>query len=264
MKLKLLYLYVTITLMMLIITYIALKRNIKPKIHKKLEYWEVHDKFFLKYANLKYFNKEIKKYTLKEENMFLTNILLNSPNRSVFLDIGAYNGDTCLEIAEFLKTNNRSDIQILAFEPKKKLCDLINKKANKNQYNLQCVNIVLSNKKGILYNKKEEGAGNMFNEKFHGDKYNSDTLDNILDDLKIQNIYLMKIDVEGHEAEVLEGAYESLKKTEQLYIELWNDDHAKQRNPAVNNSHNKNVLQLLDNFFPIQKIEKNIYFKKLD
>lgn len=249
-----------ILFLVIVIILCSLYNNIESYVN--LEYWEIHDPNFLKFANLKYFNKEIKKYSLKEENIFLADILINSPNNSVFLDIGAYNGDTSLDVAKILKENNRNDIKIIAFEPKKELCNLINEKAKQKKYNLECINIVISNKKGIIYNKKEEGPANMFNIKFGGNKYNSDTLDNILNTLNITNVYLMKIDVEGHEKELLEGSNKILNNTKHIYIELWNDNHAKERNPFINSSHNKNILKLLTDFYPIQKIEKNIYFKK--
>ena len=50
-----------------------------------------------------------------------------------------------------------------------------------------------------------------------------------IDSLNIKNVYFAKIDVEGHEPEVLEGAKNTLNKTKFLYIESWNDEHFKKR-----------------------------------
>jgi FkbM family methyltransferase len=251
-------------LFILIIILITLLLNNKKEHFKDNEYWEIHDPNFLKNANLKYFDRKIKKFNLKEENNFLVDILLKSPLNSYFLDVGAFSGDSCIPIAKQLKNKNRSDINIIAFEAKKNLCDKINKKARDENLNLKCISIVLSNKKGIIFNKKEEGAGNMFNDNFKGEKFNSDTLDNQLQKLKINKVFLYKIDVEGHEAEVLQGSKKILNNTKHIYIEVWNDKHIKERNGIENGSHNINILNHLNDFYPIQKIEKNIYFKNKD
>ena len=67
------------------------------------EYWEKHSNEFLDNTQLKYFNHTILKYNIDKENKFITDILLKSPKNSVFLDIGAYNGDTSISIARLLK-----------------------------------------------------------------------------------------------------------------------------------------------------------------
>ena len=216
---------------------------------------------FLKHANLKYFNKTILNYSLTSENNFFIDILLKSPNKSVFLDIGAYDGNTCIFVSKKLKENNRKDIQVLAFEPKKSLCESINKKAKQEKLNLKCINLVVSNNNDKIYMKQDQGSGTMYHKKFNGLEYDSDTLDNILKQLSIKEAHLIKIDVEGLEPEVLQGAKNILKNTKHIYIEVWNDIHLKERNGIENGSHNKNILDNLKNFYPIQKIEKNIYFK---
>ena len=40
---------------------------------------------------------------------------------------------------------------------------------------------------------------------------------------------------------------------------MWNDKHIKEREGIEKGSHNNNILANLSNFYPIQKIEKNIY-----
>jgi FkbM family methyltransferase len=234
------------------------------KKHKRVKYWLVHDPKFLKFANLKFFNKKILNYSLKEESDYLIKYLYESPINSVFLDIGAYNGNTCIEIAKSLKEKDRSDIQIIAFEPVKKLSDYINRISDENGYNLKCINIVVSNKKGTIYNKIEAGPCNMFNTQYNGIPYKSDILDDILQTLNIDTVFLMKIDTEGHEVEVLDGATNILKNTKYIYIEVWNDLHLPYKNAIINGSHNKNIVQKLYNFYPIQKIEKNIFFKSIN
>ena len=51
-----------------------------------------------------------------------------------------------------------------------------------------------------------------------------DTLDNILSNLSIERIDLMKIDIEGYVSKAFPGMVESLKKTKWLIVELWKLD----------------------------------------
>ena len=88
-----------------------------------------------------------------------------------------------------------------------------------------------------------------------------DILDNILKKNNIKKVYFMKIDVEGQEPNVLEGAKNILKNTQHLYIEMWTDKHYTKRTGNENVEYNKTILTYLSLFYPIQKIEKNVYFK---
>ena len=113
--------------------------------------------------------------------------------------------------------------------------------------------------------KKNEGSGTMYD-----NCYNQSDVSYVskkLDDFEINNIFFTKIDVEGHEPEVLEGGKELLNQSKYLYIEMWNDEHFKQRHRLnLKGSHNERIMTQIKNinknFYPIQKIEKNILFKK--
>jgi FkbM family methyltransferase len=52
----------------------------------------------------------------------------------------------------------------------------------------------------------------------------ADTLDNILDELGINEIHLLKVDIEGYVLRALPGMMNSLKKTKILFIELLDKD----------------------------------------
>jgi FkbM family methyltransferase len=49
----------------------------------------------------------------------------------------------------------------------------------------------------------------------------ADTLDNILGELNIEEVDLLKVDVEGAEGLVVRGAGETLKRTRALLVEIW-------------------------------------------
>ena len=123
----------------------------------------------------------------------------------------------------------------------------------------------MSNTNGILYKKSDvvTGPGTMYGINYKGDKFKCNTLDNLLKELNIKKVYFMKIDVEGHEPEVLLGAKNILKNTDHLYIEVWSDQHYEKRSHNKNVKYNKKILDNLSDFYPIQKIEKNYYFKNI-
>ena len=101
----------------------------------------------------------------------------------------------------------------------------------------------------------------MYDTNYSGDEFKSDTLDNLLLQLNINTVFFMKIDVEGHEPKVLEGAQNILKNTSHRYIEIWTDDHYQKRSLNKGVLYNKNILSHLNGFYLIQKYEKNYYFK---
>ena len=220
-------------------------------------YWKRHDPEFLKNADLSKFNMKIRDIGLKEENSFLAKLLLDSPVNSVFLDVGAYTGDTSLAVSEILNREGRKDIEMIAFEPNMSHCKTINQTARKLGYNLICINVVVSDKKGVMYSRGSEGSGTVYTDETNGKSFPTDTLDNLLGG---KDIFLLKIDVEGHEVEVLRGAKKTLQKTNHVYIEMWNDEHLKDRGYDKTSSHNKLILNELKNFYPIQKMEKNVFF----
>ena len=110
-------------------------------------------------------------------------------------------------------------------------------------------------------NRRTKGSGTMYDTNYIGDEFKSETLDNLLLQLNINTVFFMKIDVEGHEPKVLEGAQNILKNTSHRYIEIWTDDHYQQLSLNKGVLYNKNILSHLNGFYLIQKYEKNYYFK---
>jgi FkbM family methyltransferase len=222
------------------------------------KYWEVHDPDFLKYANLKYFNKDILNLNVQQENAKLFDIMKSSPLGSRFVDVGAFNGDTTLDIARKLKAYGRTDIQIIAIEPNTRHCEFIMKCATKESLNVEVIQKVASDDQGYAtIFGKGKGSGTMYMKSSEG-SFESDTLDNILK--KYDSIFLMKIDTEGHEDKVLAGAKSILKDLKYLYIEMWNDEHYFKRTNRVH-AYNRAILSYLGKFYALQKIEKNVLFR---
>lgn len=236
---------------------------------KKKSYWQIHEPLFLKKANLDYFNKKILCVKGDQESDYIFNIIKDSPVNSIILDIGAYIGDTCIYLSKKLKEIKRDDIKIYCFEPNEEYCNEINKEVSKYKLNITVINKIISNKKQTLYIKREQASATMYDECFNNNKPEQKKYESLtLDDFKMKNIFLCKIDVEGHEPEVLEGGIETLKNTEYVYVEQWNDIHFKKRHTKkLEGSHNIRILEQLKkinkNLYPIQKIQKNILYKNI-
>lgn len=144
-----------------------------------------------------------------------------------FVDIGAHIGTWSWLLAPSFKN-------VYAFEP------------NRHVYNHMCGNIAiknlspkiatfnigLSNKESVLtyYERSQDGGGNGFTMTEHVNHkhvINSYQLPvKKLDDFNLTNIHFMKIDVEGHEIEVLKGAEETLKNSNypSFIIECWDNN----------------------------------------
>ena len=193
----------------------------------------VTDYFGLKYEGITsnyidwgvYFYEGLERGLIK---YFFNEIQKNSFN--YFIDIGANSGTLSLP---FSKSNN---LKIVCFEPLKyNFAKLINNyKINNLDKFHQFHQIALSNKKGvsnIYFSDVEDNIGTTsltqdLKKNFLDtdvEKVNLDILDNLYN-FKNKNI-IIKIDVEGHEKLVIEGALNMVKNNHILmYIETLNKD----------------------------------------
>lgn len=134
-----------------------------------------------------------------------------------FIDVGANQGEYSLWAARKVGATGK----IIAFEPMQQLFDQLveNIRLNESfQKSIWPVKLGLSDKKGevILYASDDSNEGT--NTIYTTDKFNIelgkiqlDTLDEQLDELKIIKVNFLKIDVEGAELQVLNGAINTLK-----------------------------------------------------
>ena len=142
-----------------------------------------------------------------------------SPERGdIVIDAGAYVGDTAIE---FCKSIDK--IKIYCFEP-----DPINylkmiKNIHREQLNdfIEPINAALSYKDGFMWlTKSKNPAGNFISRSYGDTKINVVSIDSSFKD--IQNLQLIKMDIEGSELNALKGAYNLIKKyTPKLQICLY-------------------------------------------
>lgn len=141
------------------------------------------------------------------------------PN-TIFIDIGANIG--CHSIGMLKKHN---DIKVVAFEPQPFMYNLLTYNLSQFEANKYiCHDCGLSDKDDVIYSTMpnyitDENPGGF------GLQYNRiQTEDTIsvqikqLDSFKYSNVSLIKIDVEGHENEVLTGSVETIKINKPIMI----------------------------------------------
>jgi FkbM family methyltransferase len=143
-----------------------------------------------------------------------------------FVDIGAHIGTYSWSIAPYAN-------QVYSFEcnPEVYNCLCANIFLKDLNHKIKAYNFGLSSEEGesTYYIRSKDGGGNGFT--FLGEKREESSLGTLqlplkrLDDLNIENIGLIKIDVEGHEIHVLKGALETLKRNNYppILFESWDE-----------------------------------------
>lgn len=175
--------------------------------------------------------------------------IIHIPKNGVFVDVGANTGYYTVNIASKLKGGKIISIEADpdTFKILEKNCS-INKISNLEMYNIACsnqegnINFFKTNKHSGINSILEQPEKNGFNKI----KIKSNTLDNILNS-RFKKIDWIKIDVEGAELFVLEGAQETLNYTKHIIIEI--HEHVLEKN----NQTSQQIINILkENEFKIK------------
>ncbi len=194
------------------------------------------------------------------------------------IDIGVYRGVYSLKLSQNFK-------QIHAFEPNPLLFPYLNKNLTKIIKNISLYNLALSDKSGITDLKLPARSESIFNDNieelyrlgaasihpenefqnFKKVQVKTEKLDNI----SINNIGFIKIDVEGHELEVINGAKETIKNNMPVLLVEIEKRHSKRSvEETINKINNlgyncffvkNNNLISIDNLID-KKLENNFFF----
>jgi FkbM family methyltransferase len=212
----------------------------------------------------------IDSYQLLRINRFIRKFRIDT-----IIDVGAHKGDFVKHALKYLKPK-----KIYVFEPQKEFSHILKKRfkkkvkvfnlavGKKNSYNFIYINklkktstlnnaIVYSNS---IYNKFKNLL--LLQKRNYESKYRVKTvsLDYFFSKKKLFET-LLKIDVEGYEANVLLGSKKILKKIQMVLIE--------KQNLKKNNFHKCHEILLKSNFihhktflFPLMQFEDRLYVKK--
>jgi len=151
--------------------------------------------------------------------------LIRNNSEGVFVDIGANGGMHTIPSAR------KMEGRVIAIEPESKNFEILKKNIRLNGLkNVIAINKGCFSRRGKLTFYLDDGiGGHSFINKDIGHKHvkiNVDTLDNILKKLKIKRVDLIKIDVEGAEADVLKGAMKTLKSSHpKIVFEAWDEKY---------------------------------------
>jgi len=175
--------------------------------------------------------------------------LLNETD--IVIDVGAYIGSHTLPFAKCCSKG-----LVYAFEPNKELYRTVSHNIELNLINnVRLYDVGVSSKSGynILY-EREDGTSRISKRNIKGNptKIECVALDNFLP--HINKCKLLKIDVEGHEFTVLEGAKHLIKKTKpNIMIEVFKAKREELKTWASDNKYNIQWLRG-DDFYltPIQ------------
>jgi FkbM family methyltransferase len=189
----------------------------------------------------------------------------------VIFDIGANTGVFSL-IAKSLKPQS----QVYAFEPVRRVFEKLESNNRLNDYDIVCFDSAVSNTDGTatIYDTPSE---HVYSVTVNKNLSALDTevipteikvkrLDSLIEELKIEKIDLMKIDVETHEPEVLEGFGKYLDKFKPtMLIEVLNDEVGEKIEALVEGKDYLyfNLDEDSDSIRKVERITKSDYYNYL-
>jgi FkbM family methyltransferase len=204
-----------------------------------------------------YVSRCIRFYNGFYELPFLEYIAIHFPEQHTILDIGANLGNHSLFFSKFMNCR-----RVFAFEPIQKNIELFQKnlEAQKNCFlyefalsnkteTVSIYNTELENYGGYSLCSVEKGKSFLVDEKIPAIQ---------LDLLKLENITFMKIDVESHENQVLQGAAKTITRCKPV-IAIENN-HYYHPHIHTNPEPNKEILES----FGYQCIAKNVGKSSMD
>ncbi len=156
----------------------------------------------------------------KENIAFLTKVCKKD---MTIIDIGAHLGLMSVIMAKLIGNNGK----VLSYEPTPKTFILFKKIISLNKFTNVIIpyNMAISNFKGLVDFFVDENEGSNANSLVGrkdknrvSEKIQVNTLDNIIIDLKLQKLDLIKIDAEGSELDVLNGAVNTISKFKPIII----------------------------------------------
>ena len=183
----------------------------------------------------------------------INNFLKKYPNKNnTYIDVGAHIGTTCMPLSRIYKT-------VIGFEANNHNFELLLKNLEYNKSkNIIVHNIGLYNEicRCMILQHQADSSGCFFLIKNPNGNIECTTLDEYCKQQNIENVDYIKIDTEGSELYVLEGALETIKKCKPL-ISI-------ESNGLSNRLYNISEQQLFDFFYKIDYEKFQISSKSLN
>jgi len=154
----------------------------------------------------------------RHEDEDLVRKILNSGD--VYVDVGANIGTLALTAATAVMPTG----EVIAIEAHPETFKKLEENIRLNQFEIRAINSAAGNTKGSIRfsNINSDDQNKVMADGGTGIDVQVNTLDSILHDVK--QINLLKIDVEGYEKFVLEGALQTMQRTGVILFESW-DKH---------------------------------------
>jgi len=155
--------------------------------------------------------------------------LFNPQDNEVVVDVGAHVGKYTLKSGNLVGSNGK----IISLEPNPETYKILEKNIKLNKINAIPLQLAVSNKKGTekFYLADYRGKDSIIKDgsELGTLEVETDTLDNILHSLHLQKVDWIKIDVQGAEVLVLEGAQDTIKNSEnlRLVVEIHEEKYGK-------------------------------------
>lgn len=168
-------------------------------------------------------------------NQYFDLDIIKCGDNEIFVDIGAYIGDTMIDFVKTFGTNYK---KIYCYEIVPKNIEYINQ--NRKKFNLKNIEVVkngVSDKNGTLYIENDE-VSSVTKLKSEGTiKVNTTTIDK---DIK-EKVTFIKMDIEGGEKEALLGSLKQIKKNKpKLAICTYHNNNHLTEIPEIIDNANKN------------------------
>lgn len=203
-----------------------------------------------------YIGKIVESSKTYYEIEFLEYIARNYHNQNVVLDIGANIGNHSVFFARHLDCT-----KVIAFEPVDVNLKVLRKNLEEFGERAEIVETALSNTSGErpLYNSCVGNFGGFSLEKYGHSFVVQDSIQiATLDSLNLQGVTMMKLDVESHENEVLEGAKNTIEENKPIiFVENCHYSHPWQH---TNPEPHAKILQS----YGYRKAEANIARMNMD
>ena len=170
-------------------------------------------------------------------------------NDDVIVDCGANSGDLSMKLYDICES-----IQYIGIEPSPGDFEVLAK--NVNNQNSHLLQIALGNTNDSLkfYVCSEKGDSSLVEPASYSDVINVDvvTLESLLSDLNFKKVKLIKIEAEGFEPEILEGAQSILHNVEYIAIDggYERGKDCEQTLTSATNFLLQNNFEMLDIYFP--------------